>query len=209
MALATVLIVGLASGARSQQSFGDFSGSPLVQLGPDGTSVILAEDFWFRDKDRQKWDVPKGYASNGASIPRFFWSVIGGPLDGPYRDAAIFHDYYCEFYDVAWPDPWKRDWKKVHRAFYDGMRARGVNEVKAKIMYGAVYHFGPRWTTDGKQVRKFTAQQDSGPVAVSLKKYVEDRNPSLEEIERFDAAEKLEFESQGWKPMQERPGLKR
>lgn len=39
----------------------------------------------------------------------------------------------------------EREWKKVHRAFYTAMRASDVNTIKAKIMYGAVYHFRPRW----------------------------------------------------------------
>ena len=38
-----------------------------------------------------------------------------------------------------------RSWQSVHEAFYNAMLASGVEKNKAKIMYAAVYHFGPRW----------------------------------------------------------------
>ena len=36
----------------------------------------------------------------------------------------------------------------MHRAFYDGMLSRGVDPIQAKIMYLAVYRFGPRRDCD-------------------------------------------------------------
>ncbi len=33
----------------------------------------------------------------------------------------------------------------VHRTFYTAMRASSVDVWRAKVMYAAVYHFGPRW----------------------------------------------------------------
>lgn len=74
---------------------------------------------------------------DGASIPRAFWTVIGGPLEGLYRNASVFHDVAC--------DEKSEPWKLVHRMFYNGMRCSDVPILKAKIMYYAVYHFGPRW----------------------------------------------------------------
>lgn len=166
--------------------YGNFSGSPLVELGPDGRSITLKAPFAFVDRDERTWDVPEGYTADGASIPRFFWTLVGAPLEGRYRDASIIHDYYCEKFDEPWPDAYKRHWKNVHRAFYYGMRARGVDEVKAKMMYGAVYHFGPRWDTEGNQVRKIESfsvgGQDINPDE-ELIDYIEKNNPSLEEIE--------------------------
>lgn len=65
------------------------------------------------------------------------WSFIGGPFEGKYRNASVIHDVAC---DLA-----LRRWEDVHEAFFNAMRAGGVEVIKAKIMYGAVYHFGPRW----------------------------------------------------------------
>ena len=41
-------------------------------------------------------EIPVGYRFDGASIPRFAWSVIGAPFDPSYCLAACVHDWYCE-----------------------------------------------------------------------------------------------------------------
>ena len=168
--------------------FGKFSGSPIVEFMPNEHDIKLKAPLSFVDFENRTWDVPEGYVSNGASIPRAFWSLMGGPLDGPYRDASIIHDYYCEKFTEPWPDEYKRQWRNVHRAFYYGMRARGVPEIKAKTMYGAVYHFGPRWESEGNRVRSVAAMPTTGGDINSdemLIDYVEKNNPSLDQIEGY------------------------
>lgn len=46
--------------------------------------------------------VPKGFESNGANIPRLFWSIIP-PNKPKYQPAIMIHDYLCEKekYDLA------------------------------------------------------------------------------------------------------------
>lgn len=40
-------------------------------------------------------EVPKGYKTNGANIPRIFWSIF--PPNSPeYLSAVIAHDYLCD-----------------------------------------------------------------------------------------------------------------
>ena len=39
--------------------------------------------------------VPNGFATDGASIPRFLWPIIGPPMRGGYLVPAIVHDYLC------------------------------------------------------------------------------------------------------------------
>ena len=99
----------------------------------------LLEDFTYTgpEPDKLFWLAPKGFITDGASIPRIAWSFIGGPFEGQYRKAAIIHDVACV--------ERTRSWQVTHRAFYTGMRAAGVDEADAKVMYAAVYHFGPRW----------------------------------------------------------------
>lgn len=41
-------------------------------------------------------EVPAGYISDLASIPRFAWSFIGHPLTGEFQDAALVHDVLCD-----------------------------------------------------------------------------------------------------------------
>ena len=99
--------------------------------------MTLLDDLKFVDPAQDLWIAPKGSIVDGASIPQPFWSIIGGPFEGLYRDASVIHDVAC--------DERKKHWWAVHEVFYFGMRARGVNAIQAKVMYAAVYHFGPRW----------------------------------------------------------------
>jgi hypothetical protein len=85
----------------------------------------------------EKWTAPKGWVTDGASIPRAAWTVAGGPFEGKYRAASVIHDVGCDQRTETWQD--------VHEVFFLGMMASGVEPWRAKIMYAAVYHFGPRW----------------------------------------------------------------
>jgi Protein of unknown function (DUF1353) len=58
-----------------------------------------------------------------------------------YRNASVVHDVACDTRDHPWQD--------VHRMFYEACRAGGVGEQKAKLVYAAVYHFGPKWAPGG------------------------------------------------------------
>lgn len=40
--------------------------------------------------------VPKGYCYDGASVPRFFWRIIGSNTDNSFLIAALVHDVLCE-----------------------------------------------------------------------------------------------------------------
>jgi hypothetical protein len=121
------------------QEFGAFLDELNVQLLDDGRKLKLLNDYRFRDPQNQIWTAPNGWTVDGASIPRPLWSLIGGPLEGPYRNASVIHDYYCDTKTKTWQD--------THLAFYNGMRAAGVGEIKAEAMYYAVYKYGPRWNT--------------------------------------------------------------
>jgi len=135
-ALATISV---SVSSLSAQEFGTFSDLPVVQLLEDGRNIRLLENFWYVAPDGVRWEVPEQYVANGASIPRVFWTFTGGPLVGKYRDASIVHDYFTESR--------RHDWRTVHQNFYFGMRASGVSEAKAWIMYKAVNTFGGRWET--------------------------------------------------------------
>jgi hypothetical protein len=121
------------------QSFGSFS------EGPDGRFIAgdprprfrLLRDFGYRDPQGQIWRVPAGVEVDGASIPQLFWSIIGGPFEGNYIHASVVHDHFCTVRS--------RSSEATHRAFYLGMRAKGVADRTATKMFQAVAAFGPRW----------------------------------------------------------------
>jgi hypothetical protein len=97
----------------------------------------LIKEFSFVDGSGKKWTAPANSIIDGASTPRFFWRVIGSPFIGLFRRASVIHDVYC----VTKSEPYK----KVHKMFYNAMRADGVSKGKAKTMYWAVKFGGPKW----------------------------------------------------------------
>ncbi|CAJ0810702.1 MULTISPECIES: DUF1353 domain-containing protein [Ralstonia] len=138
-----VLSVGALSAAFISPSiaadeFGHFEGELLVKFMDNGRDVRLLQPYSYIDPAQRRWTAPKGFVSDGASIPKWAWSFVGGPLDDKYRNAAVIHDVGCV--------ERKQKWEIVHLTFYNAMRAAGVSESLAKVMYAAVYHFGPRWT---------------------------------------------------------------
>jgi hypothetical protein len=138
----------------------------------------LLSDFEYRDPDDLRWLAPHDSLVDGASIPQPLWSLVGSPFTGRYRDASVVHDVAC----VEQTQPWQL----VHRMFYNACRCGGVGEVRAKVMYAAVFHFGPRWQASGRGPAAFAPAQRGPRVEENfeaLKAYVETNNPSLEEIE--------------------------
>lgn len=127
----------LLTQVAAAQSYGTYEGSVVAKWNDDGRSMTLVESFAYVDPTGVKWNAPSGSTVDGASIPQFAWSIIGGPFEGKYRNASVIHDVACV--------EKSRPWEQVHRAFFTGMLASGVSPAKAKTMYGAVYHFGPRW----------------------------------------------------------------
>ena len=88
--------------------------------------------------------------------------------------------------------------------FYEACRCGGVPELQAKVLYAAVYHFGPSWTIkqmpeqrvtigpDGEEKIVTTTRnvsevtrttQDPAPaVREKLEKYISSKNPSIEDL---------------------------
>jgi len=123
---------------EASEGFGRYEGlPPQVELSDDGRTVRLLRPLSYYQEAGDAWPVPAGTEADGASIPRAFWSLIGGPFEGKYRNASIVHDHYCVTRD--------RPWAQVHRMFHEAMRCSGVDRTRAGVMYYAVYRFGPRW----------------------------------------------------------------
>ena len=63
----------------------------IPQLG-DGGSWVLA-DGWHVIYKGDNYIIPDGFATDGASVPRFLWRFAGTPLSTPRLFAAIIHDF--------------------------------------------------------------------------------------------------------------------
>jgi Protein of unknown function (DUF1353) len=125
----------------------------------------LLKTFKFIDPMGREWVAPEGAIIDGASIPQVAWSFIGGPFEGVYRDASVIHDVAC--------DQRSRPWKVVHEAFYDAMITSGVSPLKAKVMYGAVYHYGPRWIVGSSKAASSSATAMTEQEFIRLKAAIE------------------------------------
>ena len=125
---------------------GSFRGSLVLQelAPPDGIHRIVKKTYTYTDPMGHKLEATPGFETDGASIPRVLWSIVGGPFDGKYVGAAVIHDVGCVEH--------KYSWQITHRMFYEAMIALGVDSNDAKLMYYGVRIAGPRW-----KLRKLTA----------------------------------------------------
>lgn len=206
LALLGVVLAGLVCSVRlgwwlpavpQANEWGHFSGEPVTRWLANGRGMELVEEFSYVDPRGKKWLAKPGAQLDGASIPRAFWSVVGGPYEGPYRNASIVHDTEC----AAKTE--KSD--HVHLMFYEACRCGGLSEADAKMLYTAVYHFGPKWsfrdevravvlangTRETHTVRvavpTFAAvEPPDDPTMERLQAHIRKNAPSLTELQKLD-----------------------
>lgn len=58
------------------------------------TLQVRLEDY--KKNKTYYFEIPKGYCYDGASVPRFFWRIIGANTDNKFLIAALIHDVLCE-----------------------------------------------------------------------------------------------------------------
>jgi hypothetical protein len=127
----------------SKRYYGKYNGSVKTEWLKDGRKMRLLKSITYIDPKGIKWIAPVGLEVDGTSIPQFFWSLVGGPYEGKYRDASVIHDAAC-FQKL-------RSWESVHEAFFNAMLASGVDLETALEFYAAVFHYGPRWNIEHKK----------------------------------------------------------
>ncbi|EAJ1254841.1 DUF1353 domain-containing protein [Campylobacter lari] len=72
--------------------------------------------------------VPKGFKTDGASIPRLFWSLFP-PFKSEYFSACVVHDYLCEKANS------RADYKIADLALKEAMQTLGCSKFKTFIFY--------------------------------------------------------------------------
>ena len=107
---------------------------------------------------RQLWKSPylngkrlscqPGYTTDGASIPRLAWTLIGSPMDVPLLGPALCHDmlYSAELV----PDHSTADWM-----FLEYMQMAGIGWAKRNAVWSAVRMFG--WVVWGRHTLESVA----------------------------------------------------
>lgn len=161
MLLSVGALIVLALSASYVEAGSRFGDGPDIRLLGNGRDIELLADFKFWDLSGEVWVAKKGSVANGASIPQVFWSYMGGPFSGKFRNASIIHDYY---YTVR-----TRTKEAVDQNFYEAMLVSGVRKSKAWVMYKAVRWFGGHWEVktpsgciDGDTINFENCVQNSG-----------------------------------------------
>jgi hypothetical protein len=157
--------------------------------------MTLLTELRYTDPQGVVWTAPIGSVVDGASIPRYLWSIMGGPFEGKYRNGSVLHD-------VAYGEH-NRPWQDCDRMFYNAMRCSGVSPVEAKTMYYALYKFGHHWKFPIKRAKPvkyegaLVARAEEIPRAVPVnpaqineaRDWISTADPSLEQIEQRANAE--------------------
>jgi len=152
--------------------------------------MTLLSELRYADPQGVVWIAPAGSQVDGASIPRYLWSIMGGPFEGKYRNASVLHDVAYEQHN--------RPWQDCDRMFYNAMRSSGVSAVEAKTMYYALYKFGRHWKFPikrGKPVKyegELVARAEQIPRAIPVnptqvseaRDWIRSADPSLDQIEQ-------------------------
>lgn len=161
-------------------SWGSYNGQIDTRWEEDGLTMVLLNELRYTDPYGEVWIAPAGSRVNGASIPRAFWTMIGGPFEGKYRNASVLHD-------VAYEQQ-TRPWQDVDRMFYNAMRCSGVGAFTAKTMYYTLVRHGRHWKQPKAQpVGPGPAQP---PPDDEIQQWIKTNDPSLEQIEERAKSER-------------------
>ena len=127
-------------------SFTKFDAELEVKFHPKGTET-LGKDHWvttntftyyigYKNSDRYV-TVPIGYLTDGASVPRLFWNII--PPWGKYSQAAVLHDYLCDYGVIMSVQgnavlPIMVNRKEIDEIFYEALAVLNVNKFTISLM---------------------------------------------------------------------------
>jgi hypothetical protein len=178
--LAAAATASLGGDALAAGEWGMFKGRVVAEWLPDGRNMRLTEPFEYIGPTGRNWPVPKGTTVDGASIPSYLWSLIGGPFEGLYRAPSVVHDYYCEVRT--------RKYEDVHQCFHDAMLCAGVGSKRAWLMYEGVANFGPRWADP-----KIDPRCETVDANYDFERCARNEAPPKIEYPKADKAELLRF----------------
>lgn len=85
-------------------------------------------------------EVPAGFVSDGASVPKSFWSRY--PPFGRYLPAAVVHDLLCV---QGYAGNGSYTYQEAADIFKQAILCCGVGKFRAWKMWFAVRYFGAKW----------------------------------------------------------------
>ena len=78
--------------------------------------------------------IKKGLKTDGLSIPRLFWTIIGNPYNPKYVGSGIIHDGLYQSHAVPQ--------KEADLLFKSMLKHNGVGIIRRNLMYYALRLFG-------------------------------------------------------------------
>ena len=102
---------------------------------PDGRArltMAVSEVIWEHSGVTDIVQIPRGFVTDGASIPRCVWPIVGPPIRSNHFRAAVVHDWLCENAQ-SYDERLMGDAK-----FFALLRKYGVPRWKRSVMYLAV-----------------------------------------------------------------------
>lgn len=110
-----------------------FQGEPELVPEASGRTWTLNEDFWYITDSGLRIEVPKGFKTDFASIPRILWRLF--PPFGTYLRASIIHDFlYAE--NRAGRGRFSRE--LVDNIFYEASLDGGTSSFVGHILWMGV-----------------------------------------------------------------------
>ena len=79
----------------SKDELKDINKKPFINLSNSDVEIIDKTEF-----EKYKFSIPKNYTWDGATIPRFFWRLIGAKTDNRFLIPSLIHDVLCENHEL-------------------------------------------------------------------------------------------------------------
>ena len=113
----------------------------------DGYGNVFKAIYPYRvDHGGKSFLIPRGFESDGASVPRLFWRVVFPNSDSHATTAGICHDFIYR----TQPEGWTR--KDADRMFLALLVEFGTGPLRAYIAYAAVRLFGGIAWRENRQI---------------------------------------------------------
>ena len=115
-----------------------------VKVINSGKNRVILEDYTY-ENDKYIITVKAGFNTDGASIPKAFWSILSSPFDGAVTYGAVIHDGL--YTKMQLPR------KECDKLLREMAIEKGYNKIKAFLVYYSVRLFG------GSHWKKDTSEQ--------------------------------------------------
>lgn len=105
--------------------------------------LLESIEYYRENNQNEVIEVPTGFISDFASIPRMFWGILpplGAGKKQNYSPPALLHDY---LYDASCKHNFTR--KEADDIFLEAMSALGVRKITKYTLYYCVRWFGNKY----------------------------------------------------------------